>query len=144
MKRFLIMGAILFASASHAQAIECSADLPSVRSGYWSYRIVDGRKCWYEGRRMISKSLLHWSKQPTNDAQAKNAKPKTEAEPKIANAQPKIISARAKITNAQAKMPAADRADFTDPEDGSCCWPPPSNNDNFESRWRALLKLDRE
>ena len=131
MKRFLIMGAILFASASHAQAIECSADLPTARSGYWSYRIVDGRKCWYEGRRMISKSLLHWSKPSSKVAPAKDTRPK------IANAQ-------AKITNAQAKMPAADRADFTDPEDGSCCWPPLSNNDNFESRWRALLKLDRE
>jgi hypothetical protein len=119
MKRFLIMGAILLASASNAQAIECSADLPTVRSGYWSYRIVEGRKCWYEGRKLISKSLLQWPKQSINDAQAK-------------------------ITIAHAKKPVAGRADFTDPEDGSCCWPPLSNSDNFDSRWRALLKLDRE
>ena len=119
MKRILIMGAILFASASNAQAIECSANLPAARSGYWSYRIVDGRTCWYEGRKMISKSLLQWSNRSNNDA-------------------------RAKISDARAKMPATDRADFTDPEDGSCCWPPLSNSDNFDSRWRALLKLDRE
>jgi hypothetical protein len=137
MKRFLIMGAILFASASNAQAIECSADLPTARSGYWSYRIVEGRKCWYEGRRMISKSLLHWSKPSGNDAQVKTSQ---------------AMISQAKIANAQAKMPAADRVDFTDPEDGSCCWPPLGKSESFESRWfesfesrwRALLKLDRD
>ena len=125
MKRFLIIGAILLGSASNAQAIECSADLPAGRSGYWSYRIVDGRKCWYEGRKMISKSLLHWSKQSSNNAQAK-------------------ISKARKISNAHAKMPATHGPDFTDPEDGSCCWPPLDNSNNFEARWGALLKLDRE
>jgi hypothetical protein len=35
----------------------------SVRAGhhgYWSWRTIDGRKCWYEGKPMISRSLLQW------------------------------------------------------------------------------------
>jgi hypothetical protein len=28
--------------------------------GYWSWRQIDGRKCWYEGKPMLSKSLLEW------------------------------------------------------------------------------------
>jgi hypothetical protein len=28
--------------------------------GYWSWRLIDGRKCWYEGKPMLSKSLLEW------------------------------------------------------------------------------------
>lgn len=27
---------------------------------YWSWRFIDGRKCWYEGKPMLSKSLLEW------------------------------------------------------------------------------------
>jgi hypothetical protein len=29
---------------------------------WWSYRLIDGRKCWYEGKPMLSKSLLEWPK----------------------------------------------------------------------------------
>ena len=28
--------------------------------GWWSYRIIDGRKCWYEGKPRLSKSSLEW------------------------------------------------------------------------------------
>jgi hypothetical protein len=55
----LIIG-VLMLSASSVQAIECRAELPSLRNGHWTYRIIDGRKCWYQGKSMISKSLLHW------------------------------------------------------------------------------------
>jgi hypothetical protein len=37
--------------------------MPSNPHGYWSWRLIDGRKCWYEGKRMISKSSLEWSTQ---------------------------------------------------------------------------------
>jgi hypothetical protein len=43
-----------------AQATECSSERPSNTRSYWSYRLIDGRKCWYEGKPMLSKSLLHW------------------------------------------------------------------------------------
>jgi hypothetical protein len=42
---------------------QCSAASPSNPHGrWWSYRLIDGRKCWYEGKPMLSKSLLEWPK----------------------------------------------------------------------------------
>jgi len=43
---------------------QCSAAAPSNPHGrWWSYRQIDGRKCWYEGKPMLSKSLLEWPKE---------------------------------------------------------------------------------
>jgi hypothetical protein len=42
---------------------QCSASMPSNPQRFWSYRVIDGRKCWYEGKPMLSKSLLEWPKQ---------------------------------------------------------------------------------
>ncbi|MCA1454971.1 hypothetical protein I6F35_17335 [Bradyrhizobium sp. BRP22] len=37
--------------------------MPSNPNGqWWSYRLIDGRKCWYAGKPMLSKSLLEWPK----------------------------------------------------------------------------------
>jgi hypothetical protein len=43
---------------------QCSAAMPSNPHGrWWSYRLIDGRKCWYEGKPMLSKALLEWPKE---------------------------------------------------------------------------------
>jgi hypothetical protein len=42
---------------------QCSAATPANQHGYWSWRIIDGRKCWYEGKPMLSKSSLEWPAQ---------------------------------------------------------------------------------
>jgi hypothetical protein len=43
---------------------QCSVAIPSNPHGHWwSYRLIDGRKCWYEGKPMLSKSLLEWPKE---------------------------------------------------------------------------------
>lgn len=43
---------------------QCSAAAPSNPHGrWWSYRQIDGRKCWYEGKPMLSKSLLEWARE---------------------------------------------------------------------------------
>jgi hypothetical protein len=44
---------------------QCSAATPSNPQGWWSYRLIDGRKCWYAGKPMLSKSLLEWPKEPS-------------------------------------------------------------------------------
>ena len=48
-----------------AQATQqCSVAVPSDTHGkWWSYRLIDGRKCWYEGKPGLSKSLLGWPKE---------------------------------------------------------------------------------
>jgi hypothetical protein len=61
--------AFLF-SATPTQAKQCSTERPPNARSYWSYRLIDGRKCWYEGKPMLSKSLLHWATSGT--AQAKS------------------------------------------------------------------------
>src|ERR1700694_3086150 len=43
---------------------QCSAAMPSNPHGrWWSYRLIDGRKCWYEGKPMLSQALLEWPKE---------------------------------------------------------------------------------
>jgi hypothetical protein len=58
---FLPIGAAVFFDMPMAQAKECSVEMPAKPHGqWWSYRIIDGRKCWYEGKPMLPKSALHW------------------------------------------------------------------------------------
>ena len=43
---------------------QCSVAVPSDTHGqWWSYRLIDGQKCWYEGKPGLSKSLLEWPKE---------------------------------------------------------------------------------
>jgi hypothetical protein len=40
---------------------QCGASVPADQHGqWWSYRLIDGRKCWYEGKPMLPKSMLEW------------------------------------------------------------------------------------
>src|SRR5258708_12367717 len=55
-------------SVMPAQAKQCGTERPPNARSYWSYRLIDGRKCWYEGKPMLSKSMLHWL--PARTAQA--------------------------------------------------------------------------
>ena len=83
----------LFFSATPAQAKQCSTERPSNARTYWSYRLIDGRKCWYEGKPMLSKSLLHWP-----EAQTAQAKPRREANVLPAS-QYNPLNARASISD---------------------------------------------
>jgi hypothetical protein len=59
MKQLMIASAFMLCAAT-AQAVECRPAAPAHPIKHWSYRIIDGRQCWYEGNNMMSKSLLHW------------------------------------------------------------------------------------
>jgi hypothetical protein len=61
-----VLVAALFSmpTATAAAKQQCSASTPANAHGYWSWRMIDGRKCWYEGKPMLSKSLLEWPAQP--------------------------------------------------------------------------------
>src|SRR5579883_1931175 len=41
----------------------CSVAAPSSTNKYWSWRLIDGRKCWYQGAPGLSKALLEWPAQ---------------------------------------------------------------------------------
>jgi hypothetical protein len=42
-------------------ALECSATAPAKSSGHWSWRNVDGKRCWYPGRPGMAKTNLRWT-----------------------------------------------------------------------------------
>ncbi|WP_245283983.1 MULTISPECIES: hypothetical protein [Bradyrhizobium] len=51
---------LLEMTSVHAKQ-QCRAAMPQNPQGeWWSYRLIDGRKCWYVGKPMLSKSLLEW------------------------------------------------------------------------------------
>ena len=107
---FLIVG-ILMLSASSVHAIECRAELPSLRNGHWTYRIIDRRKCWYQGKSLISKSLLHWRASEIAPNKANDAEPVT-------------------------ALPSPARTDL---DLASCCSPPLDVAENFEARWQGIF-----
>jgi len=61
--RLLLIGVVLPVWMQTAQAKQCSASIPPNPQGHWSYRLIDGRKCWYQGENNLSKSLLRWPEQ---------------------------------------------------------------------------------
>src|SRR5439155_24351164 len=64
------VAALMPTGVANAKAMECSVARPASAHGYWSWRLIDGRKCWYAGKTVISKSLLRWA--ATAPAQAKS------------------------------------------------------------------------
>ena len=48
--------------SSGASATECQSS-PGQDGQWWSWRIVDSKRCWYQGRPGRSKDLLQWAKQ---------------------------------------------------------------------------------
>jgi hypothetical protein len=64
MCRSVLASVLLLLSLSTAahSAIECKAQLPAARTGHWSWRIVDGKRCWYRGRPDMDKAKLRWSR----------------------------------------------------------------------------------
>ena len=60
MKKTLLVALTLVLTPPSASALTCK---PAKQGpGYWSYRIVDGKRCWYPGHTTIAKSRLHWTK----------------------------------------------------------------------------------
>ena len=89
----LILAAACITSTTPAQAKQCSAERPSNARSYWSYRLIDGRKCWYEGKPMLSKASLHWP------AASRTASVSARTEPNV------TPSNKFNLLDAQASMP---------------------------------------
>ena len=153
---------------------QCSAAMPSdVHGHWWSYRLIDGRKCWYEGKPGLSKSLLEWPAQAkslepksvepksveprsaeakttetkpthakaveakTGDAKTGDAKT-VEAKPAPAkSAQEKTVEANAQHESRKERAGAVKEKSHN-PLD-SQAWAPPTDQDTFETRWRARV-----
>jgi hypothetical protein len=95
-----------------AKAKQCSAVEPSNPQKHWSYRVIDGRKCWYEGENNFPKSLLYWPEQ-------------TPALSAFGKAMPSPEEGGLLPPATQPVRPAAERNNQSDFE-------------SFEARWRGL------
>ena len=75
MKTLIVMLALLFGvaltgEASAAPTAVCRSAKPTKPKGVWSWRMIDGRKCWYQGKAGRAKTTLHWAKpQPVRRVQ---------------------------------------------------------------------------
>lgn len=106
-----------------AEAKQCRATMPSNPQGHWTYRLIDGRKCWYEGDNKISKSLLRWPEQ----AKAMSLSATVERRPEQERSLP--------VT--QSVSTDAEKPDNQSGPD-KCCKAPLKDSESFESRWQAV------
>ena len=120
--RLLPFGMVLLIGMQTAQARECSAALPSHPQGHWSYRLIDGRKCWYQGENNLSKSLLHWPDETSARSARDNALALAE---KVSPPVKKTVRTVAENPNHR-----------SDPD--TCCRPEVEDPDSFDARWRDL------
>jgi hypothetical protein len=109
--RILPLGILLPVEMQAAEAKQCSAAEPSKPQKHWSYRLIDGRKCWYEGENNFPKSLLQWPDQASPLSAFGKAVPSPEEELLPPVRQP--------------ANPHADPNNLSDSE-------------SFDARWRAL------
>jgi hypothetical protein len=146
MKRLLILGVSFLAtttlpvSIASAQSIACASEVPAARGGHWYYRIIDGRKCWYQGKPMMPKTSLHWPK--SSGSEAKAAEPVAEDRGVTAAAKPttdgRNVSGTARPTTDGRSLSAPPPSAPSAP----AAWPSPvkdvMDDQSFESRWRGL------
>jgi hypothetical protein len=57
----LLLAALVMFNCSVAHAVECRPSKGT--DGWYSWRIIDGQKCWYKGRQVLDKTKLHWPMQ---------------------------------------------------------------------------------
>ena len=84
--------ALLISSA--ASATECQSS-PGHDGKWWSWRIVDSKRCWYQGKPGRSKDLLHWAKQsPPDPGDSPHPAPPVPPQqpPEIVDTTPKVVS----------------------------------------------------
>ena len=89
------MSTVPFLSPGIVQAKQQCSAAPPDQHGYWSWRLIDGRKCWYEGKPMLSKSLLEWPAQTTAEPDSGGKSTET------------VTETRSDPLDAQASVPAA-------------------------------------
>lgn len=144
----IVVSTALSASSSRAEEqIACASDVPAARKGqgHWYYRIIDGRKCWYDGKPMMPKTSLYWSDNSTAKSEPTAAAP----DEKEAASKQRIVKPSTDGRNVGAQSPASQSA-IVEPATPppaiaaptmaqGTAWPAPAANEiSFESRWLGL------
>ena len=95
----------VFLSTTPAQAKQCSTERPANARSYWSYRLIDGRKCWYESKPMLEKSSLHWPRMRARQA-------RNDREPVLPENDYNLLDAQASIPDSSDEFEARWRSRF--------------------------------
>jgi hypothetical protein len=111
----------ILATTPSLAAQTCSAAPAS--SNYWSWRIIDGRKCWYKGKPMLSKSLLAW---PTRSASSRE--PSREESGRL----------HSNTEDTSSELATALAEKHGDPLDAQAR--AADDSDTFEALWRARIE----
>jgi hypothetical protein len=113
------VAALSIIGEAHAQARQQCSVSPASQT-YWSWRLIDGRKCWYKGKPMLSKALLEWPAQATAQQPARAAE---------------IPSVRSRTT----EIASIRSQTYRDPLDAQASAP---NDDSatFEARWQDRIE----
>ncbi|MCA6119461.1 hypothetical protein J6524_31990 [Bradyrhizobium sp. WSM 1738] len=122
------IAALLLSGMPEAEAKQsCSAAMPSNPNGkWWSYRLIDGRKCWYEGKPGLSKALLEW--------------PKAVSAPPAKDVVNVVSEKRASPLNAQAWAPK-EAVQAWAPEEAVQARAPNYVPDTFDALWSGRIWL---
>jgi hypothetical protein len=100
---------------------QCRGAAPSNPHGeWWSYRLIDGRKCWYQGKPGLSKALLEWPK-------VASARPVSRKEVSSEKVSDTVTEKPGNPLDAQALMDAGARA--------------LRDSNSFETLWRERVDL---
>ena len=100
---------------------QCRGAAPSNPHGeWWSYRLIDGRKCWYQGKPGLSKALLEWPK-------VASARPVSREEVSSEKVSDTVTEKPGNPFDAQALMDAGARA--------------LRDSNSFETLWRERVDL---
>jgi len=123
---------------ANAPIRECSAS-PGKTQGHWSWRLIDGRKCWYAGKMVIAKASLRWA--AAMPAQAKVAQEKAAdvkaADVKAGNLTPADVkAAQAKPSSTTVSVATEKRGNPMDAQARML------DDESFESRWRARVSTE--
>ena len=98
-------------SVADARAVDCLPAMPVPTKGHWSYRLIDGKQCWYLGQSGMAKSELRWPQVANAMAEAHDSD-----FPAVPDVTP---PSQSQVTQPQ----------MIQPQDGS----------SFEGRWQALF-----
>jgi hypothetical protein len=113
----------LFIAGAVEAKQQCSV---SAGKGYWSWRMIDGRKCWYEGKPMLSRAMLEW---PAESAAHPDAKADT-------------ASVAPERRRAETQRSESQRAEsHGDPMDAQAY--APADSQTFEALWRDRIEGSR-
>src|SRR5262245_43927573 len=116
----LLISCALIDVARGGDLVQCEPQ--RVTGGYWAYRIIDGRECWYQGQPGKPKNELFWDRSPT----ARQRMDQPEAETKVEPPDPssRLVAAPPEKPETIEAVPEERRATaagqvlaFT------CCWP---------------------